>query len=38
MLRIASEARVDRRLRRYYLIVLLLPNMFSLACLPLSSI
>ena len=34
----SSEARVDRRLRRYYLIVLLLPNIFALACLPLSSI
>ena len=34
MLRIASEARIDRRLRRYYLIVLLLPNVFALACLP----
>ena len=38
MLRNASEARVDRRLRRYYLIVLLLPTVFTLACLPLSSI
>ena len=38
MLRKASEARVNRRLRRDYLIVLLLPNIFSLACLPLSSI
>ena len=38
LLRKASEARVDRRLRRYYLIVLLLPNIFALACLPLSSI
>ena len=38
MLRKASEARVDRRLRRYYLIVMLLPNVFTLACLPLSSI
>ena len=38
MLRIASEARVDRRLRRYYLIVLLLPTVFTLACLPLSLI
>ena len=37
-LRKTSEARVDRRLRRYYLIVLLLPNVFTLACLPLSSI
>ena len=38
VLRKASEARVNRRLRRYYLIVLLLPNTFTLACLPLSSI
>ena len=38
MLRKASVARVDRRLRRYYLIVRLLPNVFALACLPLSSI
>ena len=38
VLRKASEARVDRRLRRYYLIVRLLPNVFALACLPLSSI
>ena len=38
MLRKASEARVNRRLRRYYLIVLLLPNIFTLACLLLSSI
>ena len=39
MLRKASEARVDTRLRRrYYLIVLLLPNIFTLACLLLSSI
>ena len=38
MLRKASKARVNRRLRRYYLIVLLLPNIFALACLPLSSI
>ena len=38
MLRKASEARVNRRLRRYYLIVRLLPNVFALACLPLSSI
>ena len=36
MLRKASEARVDRRLRRHYLIILLLPNIFTLACLPLS--
>ena len=38
VLRKASEARVDRRLRRYYLIVRLLPNVFALACLHLSSI
>ena len=38
MLRKASEARVDTRLRRYYLIVLLLPYIFTLACLLLSSI
>ena len=38
LLRKASEARVDRRLRRYYLIILLLPIIFTLACLPLSSI
>ena len=38
MLRKVSEACVDRRLRRYYLIVLLLPTVFTLACLPLSSI
>ena len=38
LLRMAREARVDRRLRRYYLIVRLLPNVFALACLPLSSI
>ena len=38
MLRMASVARVDRRLRRYYLIVRLLPNVFVLACLPLGSI
>ena len=38
MLRKASAARVDRRLRRYYLIVRLLPNVFALACLSLSSI
>ena len=29
---------VDRRLRRYYLIVRLLPNVFVLACLSLGSI
>ena len=34
----ASEARVNRRLRRYYLIVLLLPNIFTLARPLLSSI
>ena len=28
----ASVAHVDRRLRRYYLIVRLLPNVFALAC------
>ena len=38
MLRKASEARVNRRLRRYYLVVLLLRNIFTLACLLLSSI
>ena len=38
MLRKDSVARVDRRLRRYYLIVRLLPNVFALACLSLSSI
>ena len=38
MLKKASEARINRRLRRYYLIVLLLPNIFTLACLLLSSI
>ena len=38
MLRKASEARVNRRWRRYYLIVLLLLNIFTLACRPLSSI
>ena len=32
MLRKASVARVNRRLRRYYLIVRLLPNVFALAC------
>ena len=32
MLRKASAARVNRRLRRYYLIVRLLPNVFALAC------
>ena len=34
----SSVARVDRRLRRYYLIVRLLPNVFALACLSLGSI
>ena len=38
MLRKATEARVNRRLLRYYLIVLLLSNIFTLACLLLSSI
>ena len=33
-----SVAHVNRRLRRYYLIVRLLPNVFALACLSLSSI
>ena len=37
MLRTTSEARVDTRLQRYYLVVLLL-NIFTLACLLLSSI
>ena len=36
MLGKASVARVNRRLRRYYLIVRLLPKVFALACLPLS--
>ena len=38
LLRKASVARVDRRLRRYYLIVRLLPNVFALACRSLGSI
>ena len=38
MLRKENVARVDRRLRRYYLIIRLLPNVFALACLSLSSI
>ena len=38
MLRKASVTRVNRKLRRYYLILLLLPNTFTLACLLLSSI
>ena len=38
MLRTTSGARVNGRLRPYYLIVLLLPNIFTLACLLLSSI
>ena len=38
LLRKASVARVNRRLRRYYLIVRLLPNVFALACLSLGSI
>ena len=38
LLRKASKARVNRRLRRYYLVVLRLPNTFALACLLLSSI
>ena len=32
LLRKAGTARVNRRLRRYYLIVRLLPNVFALAC------
>ena len=32
LLRKAGVARVNRRLRRYYLIVRLLPNVFALAC------
>ena len=38
VLRKASVARVNRRLRRYYLIVRLLPNVFALACRSLGSI
>ena len=38
MLRMAGVARVDRRLRRYYLIVRLLPNVFALAYRSLGSI
>ena len=38
MLRMASVARVDRRLRRYYLIVRLLPNVFAPAYRSLGSI
>ena len=38
MLRKASVARVDRRLRRYYLIVRLLPNVLALAYRSLGSI
>ena len=38
MLRKDKRGAVDRRLRRYYLIVRLLPNVFALACLSLSSI
>ena len=38
LLRKASVARVNRRLRRYYLIVRLLSNVFVLACLSLGSI
>ena len=38
LLRKASVAHVDRRLRRYYLIVRLLPNVFALACRSLGSI
>ena len=38
LLRMASVARVNRRLRRYYLIVRLLPNVFALAYRSLGSI
>ena len=38
LLRKASEARIDTRLRRCYLIVLRIPKIFTLACLLLSSI
>ena len=38
MLRKAGAARVNRRLRRYYLIVRRLPNVFALACRSLGSI
>ena len=38
VLRMAGVARVDRRLRRYYLNVRLLPNVFVLACRSLGSI
>ena len=38
MLRMASVARVNRRLLRYYLIVRRLPNVFALACRSLGSI
>ena len=38
MLRMASVARVNRRLRRYYLIVRLLPNVFALSYRSLGSI
>ena len=34
----SKRGAVDRRLRRYYLIVRLLPTVFVLACLSLSSI
>ena len=34
----SKRGAVDRRLRRFYLIVRLLPNVFALACLSLSSI
>ena len=38
LLRMASVARVNRRLRLYYLIVRLLPNVFALAYRSLGSI
>ena len=34
----SKRGAADRRLRRYYPIVRLLPNVFALACLPLGSI
>ena len=34
----SKRGAVDRRLRRYYLIVRLLPNVFARACLSLGSI
>ena len=38
LLRTTSAKRVNTRLRRYDLVLLLLPNIFNLACLLLSSI